>query len=156
MAKNISMSYLRKNGMIPIYQGYYSNKISSLEISSMLSCEKNSIVCVGGGPVKENLMGDTYLDLVSCGDCHLISLKTEINKPKLINGAYWYFTPGYSFGWASDSRISQDKFKYDIFNMTRDESRLSMVVDGLNGGGRLGTLRLENTKKFFKYIFSNS
>jgi hypothetical protein len=156
MARNVSMSYLKKNGMFPLYQSYYSAKISSLEISSFLTCEKNAIVCVGGGSVKESPDGEIFLDLVSCGDCNSISQKTEINKPKLINGAYWYFTPGFSFGWASESRISQEKFKFDVANMTKDEQRLSWILDGLNGGGRLGTLKLENSKKYFKYILCNS
>ena len=159
MARNVSMSYLKKNGMFSLYQGYYSSKISSPEISSFLtghgSCDQNTIVCAGAGPVKESPNGETFLDLISCGDCYSISLKTEINKPKLINGAYWYFTSGFSFGWASDSRISQEKFRFDAFNMLRDELRLSWIIDGPNGGGRLGTMKLENTKKYFKYIFSN-
>ena len=161
LARNVSMAYLKQNGMYQIDTRYYSAKITSLELTSFLTghvCDKNTIICVGGGRVQENFNRptDTFIDLISCGECDSISKKTVINQPNLVNGAYWYFTPGFSFGFATDSRISQIQFRFDVVNMTKDDRRLSWIIDGPNGGGRLGQQKLENTKKFYKYILSNA
>jgi len=45
--------------------------------------------------------------LVSCGSCLDILIITELNKPRLVNGVWWYFTPGISFGCALFSSIRQ-------------------------------------------------
>ena len=49
--------------------------------------------------------------LVSCGSCLDILTTTELNKPRLVNGAWWYFTPATSFGFAPISSIRQ--YNYD-------------------------------------------
>ena len=36
---------------------------------------------------------------------------TELNKPRLVNGAWWYFRPDKSFGFAPSSSIRQ--YNYD-------------------------------------------
>jgi hypothetical protein len=52
--------------------------------------------------------------LVSCGSCLDILIITELNKPRLVNGVWWYFTPGISFGFAPFSNIRQ--YDADVFD----------------------------------------
>ena len=160
LAKNVSLGYLYRNGMQKIDARYYSKKMTSDELSSLLTghtCGQNTIICVGGGKAQERTTtpDETWIDLISCGDCDSISKRTKLNEARLVNGAYWYFTPGYSFGFAANSIISQDAYaKFDVLNMARDESRLSWKLDGTNVGGRLGKLKIENSN-YYKYIFVN-
>lgn len=158
LATNISVKYLKSNGMHSIYQRFYSIGTSSKDLSFLLnqSCSRSdSILCVGGGKVQDDHTAEIFIDLISCGNCSLIAEITPINRPNLVNGAYWYFTAGLSFGFSPIYKITQNN--YDTFNSTRDEKRLSWKIDAPigRGGGRLGTLKLENSKKYYKYIFTN-
>ncbi len=38
--------------------------------------------------------------LVSCGSCFDILTTTKVDQPRLVNGAWWYFTLDKSFGFA--------------------------------------------------------
>jgi len=58
-------------------------------------------MCVGGADNYNTLL------LVSCGSCSDILTYTELNKPRFINGAWWYFTY-FSFGFSPNLNINQD------------------------------------------------
>ena len=154
MAQNVSLNELKENGMIMLYKRFYSAIISSEELRSIKKnyCEKDTILCVGGGDSNFIVNGKIFINLISCGNCQMILSQTKLNSPQLVNDAYWYFTPGYSFGFAPTPTILQKKF--DMYNMILDELRLSWNIDYF-GGGRLGTMKLEMSKQYFKYIFSN-
>ena len=80
--------------------------------------------------------------LVSCGSCLDILTTTELDKPRLVNGAWWYFRPDKSFGFASSSSIRQssaDGFDCDQdYIICNDSKRLSWFLQG--SGWRLGSL----------------
>jgi hypothetical protein len=76
--------------------------------------------------------------LVSCGSCFDILTTTKVDQPRLVNGAWWYFTLDKSFGFASNSSIRQehaDKFDCDNKLNCKDSKRLSWGL-----GWRLGIL----------------
>ena len=84
--------------------------------------------------------------LVSCGSCLDILTTTELNKPRLVNGAWWYFTPGKSFGFAPSSSITQssaDIFDCDASLSCKDSNRLSWHLD-IRTGWRIGNIHLSN------------
>ena len=69
--------------------------------------------------------------LVSCGSCLDILTTTELNKPRLVNGAWWYFKPAPSFGFAPSSSIRQlsvDIFDCDSSWNCNDSKRLSWYL----------------------------
>lgn len=104
----------------------------------------NSILCVGGYKTDS----ETLL-LVSCGNCITVLSETKINHPIKNNGAYWYLTKTFSFGFSSKFLINQiDCDTYDcIGNKCQDSKRLCWHIGGLEGGYRLGTL-IYNKKDF--------
>lgn len=102
-------------------------------------CSPQTVLCAGGAATNS----DTLL-LVSCGDCLSVLKPTEVNKPVLNNGAYWYFTNGYSFGFSPNSSIYQNLV--DFFDCIKlpdwictDNKRLSWHV-GTYSGYRLGKI----------------
>jgi hypothetical protein len=83
--------------------------------------------------------------LVSCGSCLDILTTTVTNQPRLVNGAWWYFTPPYSFGFAPNSNIKQNDVDwYDcdsVASNCKDSNRLSWKLSYAFGGGfRLGLI----------------
>jgi hypothetical protein len=117
----------------------YSHATTSDELNNIKSqCNPNSIICVGGANNINTLL------LVSCGSCLYILTTTILHQPILVNGAWWYFTPGYSFGFAPNSNINQyyaDVFDCDSSHINCKESnRLSWHLMGADGGYRLGII----------------
>ena len=112
-----------------------------------------SIICLGGAAV-----GSNTLLLVSCANCKtLLSSYTDLDKPRLINKAYWYFTLSKSIGFSPSSFISQYNCDvYDHFNnLPLDPLRLCWHLDGGGyGGWRLGSIiKLNNDTNYLKLIF---
>jgi len=121
----------------------YSNSITETDLNNIKTqCNQNSLICVGGADSNNNLL------LVSCGLCLDILSTTIRNQPRFVNGAWWYFTPGYSFGFAPNSNIKQDFADgFDVISNNwsnlKDSNRLSWHLDG-TGGWRLGNIYLSN------------
>jgi len=85
-----------------VYDQLYSHVTINDEIMNIKAqCNQDSIICVGGADSFNKLL------LVSCGSCLDILTTTVTNQPILVNGAWWYFTPGRSFGFAPNSNIRQ-------------------------------------------------
>ena len=104
-------------------------------------------MCVGGS----NLDSDNTLLVVACGNCLSITSQTQPNKPTLLGSVYWYYSPGFSFGFAPDSLIIQDLS--DTHDQTSNQ-RISWNLDDLNGGWRLGNfVGLNNNNSFSKKVF---
>jgi len=65
------------------------------------------------------------------------SSSTEAHKA---NGVYWYFYPGNSFGFSRSARV--DVAPYDCEHED-SEYRLSWLLDGRNGGYRIGDIQVQ-------------
>jgi hypothetical protein len=138
LASNIPINELLKQGFKTVYDQLYSHVTTNQELYDIKSkCNDESMICVGGSDGLNTLL------LVSCGSCFDILTTTELNKPRLVNGAWWYFTPGISFGFASNSSIKQSYA--DVFDceggyiICNDSKRLSWLLQG-SGGWRLDIL----------------
>lgn len=124
-------------GFSNVYNFAYGHSSTSEELNLIKSnCSANSILCAGGA-----LAGSDNLLLVSCGNCLSVLSSTPHNQPVLINGAYWYFTPNYSFGYAPTNSVSQNTC--DNFN-PKDPLRLCYHLDQYVGGWSIGTLTYLN------------
>ena len=84
-------------------------------------CDNESIICVSGSDGLNTLL------LVSCGSCLDILTTTETNKPRLVNGAWWYFTPDKSFGFAPSSSIRQ--YNYDCYDCPDCNDQSNICTD---------------------------
>ena len=85
------------------------------------------------------------------GNCLTITTETEQEKPKQNGDAFWYFTPGYSIGFAPNSNIKQ--VKADPLEEEGD-LRLSWHLTGSEGGWRAGRLLfLAESTEVLKYAF---
>ncbi|RNA20332.1 kinesin kif17 [Brachionus plicatilis] len=107
-------------------------------------CNSSSMLCAGGG-----LEGSDVLKLVACANCYSVLTTTVINQPVQIGSAFWYMTPGKSFGFSPNYTIAQtDADTFDQLN----SFRLSWHLDG-PPGWRLGNLVSLYDTKYKKYIF---
>jgi hypothetical protein len=77
---------------------------------------------------------------------------TPINTPHISNGIYWYFTSGYSFGFADSSTINQANA--DIASDPDAYSRMSWPLDVGYGGYRAGTTLNPTSGKLNKVIYN--
>ena len=147
-AFSVSISNLTNSGFTIVYKAPYSNATKKADLDNIFNQCKNKIstVCFGGA-------GSTNtLALLACAYCNDVSKTTSINTPALNadSGLYWYYTPSYSFGFATSSSISQAKG--DTSNLA-DAARLSWNLDG-TGGYRLGTFYTATSlTDYSKYAF---
>ena len=100
------------------------------------SCLPTTNLCIGG----RESTNDVLL-VVSCGLCSVVFTKTARNTPNLHNGAYWYYTPGLSMGFAPNSTINQSLADvFDLSNNKRLSWHLNLVSEEYGGGWRFGSL----------------
>ena len=137
------MNELLNQGFETVYNEFYSHYTTNNEIINIKSqCNPTSIICVGGAYSNN----DTLL-LVSCGSCLDILTTTTRDQPRLVNGAWWYFTPSESFGFSPNSSIRQvvyaDIFDCDASLSCKDSNRLSWHLD-IRTGWRIGNIHLSN------------
>ena len=76
---------------------------------------------------------------------------TVLNTPHLSNGAYWYFTPGKSFGFLKDTDLHQEPA--GDTGTTNIEARLSWNLENGYGGYRAGDYT-EKTNRLEKFIYN--
>ena len=138
---------MTSSGFNIIYNKTYDYSTTDNDIYSFKTgCTADSILCIGGGPT-----GDDIMRLVSCGDCLSIINATELDLPRFVGSAYWYFTPTKSFGFASTSYITQNSC--DNSN-TNDNLRLCWHTSGTGGGWRIGNvIDLNFNAIYSKYAF---
>ena len=99
-------------------------------------------MCVGGsGPESDNI-----LRVMACSDCLNITTQTQLNIPVFSGSAYWYFTPGVSFGFSPDSLIIQT---YADAHDQYSNQRLSWDLNGIWGGWRLGNIAFLRTNSSY-------
>jgi len=85
---------------------------------------------------------DTLIAVGAGGVSSRVNERTSLNSPMYGNGAWFYFTPGYSFGFAESNIISQS-LGPDRYSLGKS-SRISWNLDcpyGICGGWRVGTQR---------------
>ena len=85
--------------------------------------------------------------------CQLIFLETALNAPNLINGTFWYETPGNSFGLSDTFLINQQSADFGKFT---DEAKILWHIDRCTGGWRCGVnISLTFDNNWMKVIYIN-
>jgi hypothetical protein len=145
----VNIDDLTNLGFRLVYNYTYSHVTTRSEILSVRSqCTSSTIICVGG-----NRYDETFLRLVACANCFYVTTETILNQPQYYGGAYWYFTDGYSFGFAPIFTITQNTA--DTFDQSSN-LRLSWHLDGSSGGWRLGFITsLNGDTDYYKKIYLN-
>ncbi len=146
ISNDIPISTLTNKGYSYVFNKPYNHKITSSEMDEIKnSCLPTTILCLGG----RESTNDVLL-VVSCGLCSVVFTKTAKNTPNLHNGAYWYYTPHYSMGFAPNSTINQ--VNCDDFDRSNNQ-RVSWHSSGSIGGWRLGSvLHLDYNTRYYKVI----
>ena len=134
-------------GFTKIYDHTYDYITTDSEILDLRNrCNAGSVLCVGGG-----IRGDDNMRLVACGKCLSVLAVTVLNTPNYVSSAYWYYTPGQSFGFSPSSYITQSSC--DSSNQN-DNLRLCWHTDNNSGGWRLGNIvNLNSDSSYSKYVF---
>jgi hypothetical protein len=135
--QNISEQTLIDNGWTLFYEETYSTANSSTGSEFRPS---GSLVIVTGKTVGSNI-----LTTVAAAPTNDVFTQTVLDTPQLINGTYWYYTPGWSFGYSPTNVILQesadttgcDDMEENANACASDPSRLSWHLSG-SGGYRLG------------------
>ena len=113
----VAISKFLEDNFSVVYNQSYSYPTSFdelIEISK--NCIDETILCAAGTD-----SNNAILMLVSCGNCRSILTETYLDRPNLINGAYWYLTPYYSFGFSPSLNIRQytsDRFDCGVQTYT--------------------------------------
>jgi hypothetical protein len=137
--QNVSEETLRLNGWTLRYEQTYSTVNSSTGSEFRPS---ESFIIVAGKSI-----GSNVLTTVAAAPTAQVFTETVLNTPQLLNGTYWYYTPGSSIGYSPTNVISQvpaDNTGCDVSispltnACASAPSRLSWHLDGGGGGYRLG------------------
>jgi len=133
--QNVSEQTLLNNGWRLVYESTYSTANSSTGSEFRPS---ESFMIVTGKSI-----GSNVLTTVAAAPTAQVFTETIINTPQLINGTYWYYTPGDSIGYSPTDVISQiPADTTGCTGITRscasDPTRLSWHLTGYAGGFRLG------------------
>jgi hypothetical protein len=132
--QNVSEQTLLNNGWRLVYESTYSTANSSTGSEFRPS---ESFMIVTGKSI-----GSNVLTTVAAAPTAQVFTETIINTPQLINGTYWYYTPGNSIGYSPTDVISQIPADTTgcggITQCASDPTRLSWHLTGSAGGFRLG------------------
>ncbi len=143
---NFSYQYLTLKGYAIVYEKNYSHATTYSEIIDIRNtCAETTTLCAGGNC---NQTGNSFKNVVACGNCLVITRNTTKNLPVQNGSVYWYLTPNLSFGFATSNQIYQNLS--DTLNQY-DEDRLSWNLNG-DGGWRMGSIYGSNTN-CRKYLF---
>ena len=135
---------LESKGCSVCYQTAYHEVTTSNDI---LSCA-GPVLFVGSQELVWDWDWEAQAHLGAFGLASEVHNSTILNTPHLSNGAYWYFTPGKSFGFLKDTDLHQEPTA-DI-GTTNPESRLSWNLSKY-GGYRVGNnLRLSETVDYYR------
>lgn len=149
---DVNLTFLTSTcGYSVVYKHAYNFITTKSQLDKIYNtCNKTSIICVGGLDSAQEI-----LLVVSCSNCQkILSLSTEINKPMLINGAYWYYTPGYSFGFSPVFKINQNSADTED---EKNKERISWHLNESSGGWRLGSfVHLNDATNYYKVILKKN
>lgn len=80
LVTNLNISKLINSGFKQIYNKPYFKPTYTYEIEDIRKlCNDTTILCAGGG-----IKGDKALTLVACGDCLVVTSKTERNSAQKV------------------------------------------------------------------------
>jgi hypothetical protein len=125
--QNVSEQTLRNNGWTLFYEQTYA---TSLGNSTSLIRPNGKYVILSG-----KATGSSTITLAAAAPTAQVFTETVTNTPQLINGTYWYNTPGASIGFSPTNVINQ--MTADAQDVS-DPLRLSWHLSG--GGWRLGSI----------------
>ena len=132
--QNVSEETLRLNGWTLRYEQTYSTVNSST--GSEFRPSESFMIMAGKS------IGSNVLTTVAAAPTAQVFTETVINTPQLLNGTYWYYTPGSSIGYSPTDVISQIPADTTgcggITLCASAPSRLSWHLTGNAGGFRLG------------------
>jgi hypothetical protein len=140
---------LLKAGFSLVFYYPYNQVTTTNDILKIRNqCVIESIICVGG--MEPFSVTSDILRVLACANCLSVTTQTNLNQPKLVGEAYWYFTPSYSFGYSPTNQIDQkdgDQFEKN------SNLRVSWHLDKI-GGYRLGNLiSLNSNTNHYKKVF---
>jgi hypothetical protein len=144
-----NQSELLKAGFRLIFNYPYNQPTTIYDILNIRNqCSGESIICVGG--MEPSSVTTEVLRVLACANCLSVTTQTNLDQPKFVGQAYWYFTPNYSFGYAPTSEI--DQYNGDQFEKSSN-LRVSWHLDA-RGGYRLGNIMsLNSNANYFKKVF---
>ena len=151
--QNVSEQTLIDNGWTKFYEQTYATTHGGN--ASLLRPSGQYVILTG------KAVGSSTLPVLAAAPTSQVFTETVINTPQLLNGTYWYNTPGYSIGFAPTNIIDQNHADISEANgwrtsPTDDTSyaspssplRLSWhIVDAFNGGWRLGDCGQRQTRE---------
>ena len=113
-----------------------------------------SCTLVGSQELVWDWRWDAQAHLGAFGLASEVHNSTILNTPHLSNGAYWYFTPGKSFGFLKDTDLQQEPTADT--GTTNPDSRLSWNLDNGEGGYRTGIYTFTDHQRggFRKIIYN--
>jgi hypothetical protein len=159
--QNVSEQTLIDNGWTKFYEQTYATIHGG---NASLLRPSGQYVILSGKAVDSST-----ITLAAAAPTAQVFTETVINTPQLLNGTYWYNTPGRSIGFAPTNIIDQNfadiseatGFRTSPTDDTNYESpstplRLSWhIVDDFNGGWRLGNLIwLNSSIDYLKQVWS--
>ena len=119
----------------------YGESLLDTDISYIRSgCTPSTLICLAAGQ-----RGSINLNLIACGNCHIITAGTQPNSPVFSGLGWWYYGSG-SIGFSLNSNISQNPA--DTLSMN-DPYRLSWNIG--SPGYRVGST-IVNDNSYTKYV----
>ena len=158
--QNVSEQTLIDNGWTKFYEQTYGTITAT---TAPLRPSEQYVILAG------KAVGSSTIILAAAAPTSAVFTETVLNTPQLLNGTYWYNTPGRSIGFAPTNIIDQNfadiseatGFRTSPTDDTNYESpstplRLSWhIVDDFNGGWRLGNLIwLNSSIDYLKQVWS--
>ena len=143
------LSQYTSQGFSVVYHGTYATNGTTTSILDNIKagCSTSSIICATGyGSANPDI-----LITIACGNClSILGNQTALNVPRLVDGVYWHYTDGRSFGFSPSPKIKQVAGDTVDLNCTQ---RLSWhLISGLYGY-RLGSLAaLNGNPRYHKLI----
>lgn len=146
LVNELAMSFISTYNYILLFNQTYEYVSKDVDITGLsVYCHSRTVLCFGGG-----LIGGNTIKVIACAKCSEVLNVTTKNSPIYRGGAYWYFTPSVSFGFAPNNIINQAKG--DTYDGTNDQ-RLSWHLDG-GAGYRAGNNWAYN--QLIKYVFAKN
>ena len=145
---NVPLSTYTAMGYTAVYEVTYATITVTSDLATVYNgCTAASMICVGG---YDSLAPATLIS-VACGNCQsILGSQTTKNSPLLVDGIYWYYLVGSSFGYSPSSLINQDIADRQD---TVCDQRLSWHLNSLHGGWRIGGITLLNfDTRYYKLI----
>jgi hypothetical protein len=159
--QNVSEQTLLNNGWTLFYEQTYATGHGGN--ASSLRPSGEYVILTG------KAVGSSTLPVLAAAPTSQVFTETVKNTPQLLNGTYWYNTPGFSIGFAPTNIIDQNHADIseangfrtsptDNTNYSSPSSPLRLswhIVDDFNGGWRLGDrINLGGSTAYLKQVWT--